>query len=93
MQYRHDFLYNFNVNNLMLQQSVRQLTEPIRKKAIDFLETGYQRQLTYKHKDGSYSAFGPSSGTSGSTWLTAFVVRSFMQAKPHIYVDTGTAIC
>ncbi|ODM93569.1 hypothetical protein Ocin01_13117 [Orchesella cincta] len=70
-------------------QSTRQLTEPIRKKAIDFLETGYQRQLTYKHTDGSYSAFGPASGTAGSTWLTAFVVRSFMQAKPHIFVDTS----
>lgn len=29
--------------------------------------TGYQRQLTYKHQDGSYSAFGERDA-SGSMW-------------------------
>lgn len=28
---------------------------------------GYQRELTYKHNDGSYSAFGQSD-ESGNTW-------------------------
>jgi len=28
---------------------------------------GYQRELTYKHNDGAYSAFG-SRDSSGSTW-------------------------
>ena len=28
---------------------------------------GYQNELTYKHKDGSYSAFGERDG-SGNTW-------------------------
>lgn len=48
--------------------------------------TGYQRELTYKHLDHSYSAFGKSDA-SGSTWLTAFVVKSFAQARPFIFVD------
>lgn len=31
------------------------------------LLAGYQRELTYKHDDGSYSAFGKSD-ESGNTW-------------------------
>ncbi|KAL4240835.1 hypothetical protein ACF0H5_001623 [Mactra antiquata] len=58
----------------------------IMKKAKDFMETGYQRELTYSHSDGSFSAFGESD-KSGSTWLTAFVLKSFVQAKPYIFVD------
>ncbi|XP_064546524.1 CD109 antigen isoform X1 [Drosophila montana] len=55
-------------------------------KAKKFLEIGYQRELTYKHDDGSYSAFGKSD-PSGSTWLTAYVVRSFHQAARYTDVD------
>ena len=50
------------------------------------MKIGYQRELTYRHSDGSYSAFGIRD-QSGSTWLTAFVVRSFAQAAKYIYVD------
>ncbi|GFW83390.1 pregnancy zone protein [Trichonephila clavipes] len=46
----------------------------------------YQRELNYRHKDGSYSAFG-SSDSEGSLWLTAFVVKSFGQARRFIDVD------
>lgn len=63
-----------------------QLTKAIESKALNFMEIGYQRELTYKHPDGSFSAFGKSDD-SGSTWLTAFVVRSFLQAKNHIMVE------
>ncbi|XP_037047883.1 CD109 antigen-like [Bradysia coprophila] len=63
-----------------------QLTKSIESKAKNFMEIGYQEELTYKHNDGSFSAFGKSDG-SGSTWLTAFVVRSFLQARNHIMVD------
>jgi hypothetical protein len=47
---------------------------------------GYQRELNYRHTDGSYSAFGDTDA-EGSMWLTAFVVKSFAQARPYIYVD------
>ena len=50
------------------------------------MESGYQRELTYKHTDGSFSAFG-NSDPSGSTWLTAFVARWFIQASKHISVE------
>ncbi|XP_035316208.1 murinoglobulin-2-like isoform X1 [Cricetulus griseus] len=49
---------------------------------------GYQRELNYKHKDGSYSSFGDQDGQSeGNTWLTAFVLKSFAQARAFIFVD------
>lgn len=63
-----------------------QLTKAIESKALNFMEIGYQKELTYKHPDGSFSAFG-ASDDSGSTWLTAFVVRSFLQARNHIMVE------
>lgn len=43
--------------------------------------------MTYQRDDASYSAFGKSDPT-GSTWLTAFVCRSFKQAKEFIFVDS-----
>ncbi|XP_076859341.1 alpha-2-macroglobulin-like protein 1 isoform X2 [Brachyhypopomus gauderio] len=63
-----------------------QLTPTIRTKATSFLLSGYQRELTYKHTDGSYSAFGMSD-SSGNTWLTAFVMKSFQHAKRYIFID------
>nr|CAD7461328.1 unnamed protein product [Timema tahoe] len=59
---------------------------------LNILENGsrtyhrYQRELNYRHTDGSYSAFG-NSDSSGSMWLTAFVLKSFAQARTHIFVD------
>lgn len=48
---------------------------------------GYQRQLTYKRSDGSYSAFG-NRDKYGSMWLTSFVLKSFAKASKHIYIDS-----
>ncbi|XP_075697342.1 alpha-2-macroglobulin-like protein 1 [Rhinoderma darwinii] len=63
-----------------------QLTDEIVETANRYMETGYQNELNFKHKDGSYSAFGDSD-PSGSTWLTAFVARVLFLAQTHIYVD------
>lgn len=63
-----------------------QLTEEIKSKAIGYLTQGYQKQLSYKHLDGSYSTFGYNDG-QGNTWLTAFVYKSFAQANRYIYID------
>ena len=43
-------------------------------KATGLMEDGYQRQLAYKLRDGSFSPFGESDGR-GSTWVTALVAR------------------
>ncbi|CAB1330744.1 unnamed protein product, partial [Coregonus sp. 'balchen'] len=47
---------------------------------------GYQRELSFQRDDGSFSAFG-ASDTSGSTWLTAFVLRCFLQARSFMQID------
>lgn len=60
------------------RQNTGQLTDAIGAKALSFMETGYQKEMTYKRDDGSFSAFG-NSDAAGSTWLTAFVARSFRQ--------------
>lgn len=52
------------------------------------LNKGYQRELNYRHPDGSYSAFGTNdSEDESSIWLTAFVLKSFAQAQSLIHID------
>lgn len=63
-----------------------QVKPEIMAKAELLMLTGYQRELTYRHRDGSFSAFGESD-ESGSLWLTAFVLKSFAQADGLIYID------
>ncbi|XP_064106159.1 alpha-1-inhibitor 3-like isoform X3 [Macrobrachium nipponense] len=81
-------MLNFAPNIFILQylDASNQTTKDIANKAIDFMKQGYQRELKYRHQDGSYSAFG-SSDESGSTWLTAFVLKSFAQARQYIQID------
>lgn len=67
-------------------EKVGRLRDSLRHKIVTHLETGYQRQLTYKRGDGSFSAFGKQD-KMGSTWLTAFVAKSFHQAKPYVTID------
>ena len=67
-------------------QSSGQLKPEIMAKAEKLMLTGYQRELTFRHTDGSFSAFG-NNDESGSLWLTAFVLKCFSQAKGLIYID------
>ncbi|XP_076797072.1 murinoglobulin-1-like [Arvicanthis niloticus] len=81
-------LFAPNIYVLKYLNETQQLTPKIKSKALGFLRAGYQRELNYKHKDGSYSAFGDQSGQSqGNTWLTAFVFKSFAQAQAFIFID------
>ncbi|XP_069609938.1 alpha-2-macroglobulin-like [Ranitomeya imitator] len=82
-------LFTPNIYILEYLNKTNQLTPEIRTKALSYLSTGYQKQLAYKHSDGSYSAFGPvyRRGNSGNTWLTAFVMKSFARAQPYIFID------
>ena len=63
-----------------------QLKPEVMAKAEHLMTTGYQRELTYRRSDGSFSAFGQSDA-EGSLWLTAFVLKSFAQADGLIYID------
>uniref|UniRef100_A0A672JGA0 Alpha-1-macroglobulin-like n=1 Tax=Salarias fasciatus TaxID=181472 RepID=A0A672JGA0_SALFA len=73
-----------NIYILQYLKGTEQLTPAIMEKAKNFLTSGYQRQLNYKHGDGAYSTFGTG---AGNTWLTAFVLRSFSKAQSFIYID------
>lgn len=63
-----------------------QLNPEVRAKAETFITTGYQRELTYRHDDGSFSAFGMEDD-SGSLWLTAFVLATFSNAREVQTID------
>ncbi|KAL6107852.1 cpamd8 [Pungitius sinensis] len=75
-----------NVFVLKYLRKTRQLSPAVENEATDYLLQGYQRQLTYKRQDGSYSAFGERD-SSGSMWLTAFVLKSFAQSRGFIFID------
>ena len=63
-----------------------QVKPEIMAKAEKMMVTGYQRELTYRRSDGSFSAFGDQD-KEGSLWLTAFVLKAFAQARGLIYID------
>ncbi|XP_064641564.1 complement C3-like [Lineus longissimus] len=57
---------------------IGKLTGKLEANAYDFITKGYESQLAYKKKDGSFAAwtYYPS-----SSWLTAFVTKVFCQAS------------
>ncbi|XP_055329152.1 alpha-2-macroglobulin-like [Paramacrobiotus metropolitanus] len=60
-------------------KQLNQLAEPQKSKLLANIQLGYQRELTYRRGDNSYSAWGKSD-PKGSTWLTAYVARVFAEA-------------
>jgi len=54
------------------------LTGNLEKTAYKYILSGFRRELTYKHPDGSYAAW---QRTPSSAWLTAFVTKVFCQAS------------
>ncbi|KAH1185863.1 hypothetical protein KIL84_018612, partial [Mauremys mutica] len=79
-------LFAPNIYVLDYLNKTGQLSEETKSKAIGYLVSGYQKQLSYKHPDGSYSIFG-TRDKEGNTWLTAFVYKSYAQAKRYIFID------
>lgn len=49
--------------------------------AKKYMNTGFKREQTYRHEDGSYSVWGPKQDKVGSMWLTSFVLKVFSQAS------------
>ncbi|XP_076066334.1 alpha-1-inhibitor 3-like isoform X3 [Oratosquilla oratoria] len=95
-------LVRFAPNIFVMQylEASQQLTPEIAARLKRNMERGYERQLTYRHDDGSYGAFErtvsrdfPPPGESakeeesGSTWLTAFVIKTYALAKQYIFID------
>ncbi|MBZ3881998.1 CD109 antigen [Sciurus carolinensis] len=81
-------MINFAPNIYILDYLTKkkQLTDNIKEKSLSFMRQGYQRELLYQRDDGSFSAFG-NNDPSGSTWLSAFVLRCFLEADPYIDID------
>ncbi|XP_017551199.1 CD109 antigen isoform X2 [Pygocentrus nattereri] len=81
-------MINFAPNVYILQylSITGRVNEEIRSKALTYMTQGYERELSYQRIDGSFSAFGDSD-SSGSTWLSAFVLRCFLQARAFMYID------
>ncbi|XP_067308332.1 pregnancy zone protein-like [Pseudorasbora parva] len=73
-----------NIYILLYLKVTGQLTAAIRETAMGYLQSGYQRELNYRHNDGSFSTFGYD---ESNTWLTAFVLRSFGLARQFIFID------
>ncbi|GFR23611.1 murinoglobulin-1 [Trichonephila clavata] len=83
-------MVKFTPNYLVLDYltDIGKLTDKTKTQAIRNLNTGYQRELNYRHNDGSFSAFG-AVDKEGSMFLTAFVLRSFYEAKRYIAIDNN----
>ncbi|XP_076155900.1 CD109 antigen-like [Alosa pseudoharengus] len=62
------------------------INKEIAGKALAYMKEGYNRELSYLRDDGSFSGFGQRD-PSGSTWLTAFVLRCFLQAQAFMQID------
>ncbi|XDV16017.1 hypothetical protein PO909_015910, partial [Leuciscus waleckii] len=60
-----------------------------RNEAINHINTGYQRELTFRKPDGSFAA---SMSTTSSTWLTAYVAKVFAMASDLINIEENV-IC
>lgn len=50
--------------------------------------------MKYRHNDNSYSAWGENqyNNATGSSWLTAFVVKSMAQSSDFIVIDNDDII-
>uniref|UniRef100_A0A8B9NRJ9 OVOS protein n=1 Tax=Apteryx owenii TaxID=8824 RepID=A0A8B9NRJ9_APTOW len=81
-------LFAPNMYVLDYLNKTEQLSEEVKFKAIGYLVSRYQKQLSYKHPDGSYSVFG-TKDKEGNIWLTVFVYKSSAQANRFIYIDAN----
>ncbi|XP_051954493.1 CD109 antigen [Xyrauchen texanus] len=75
-----------NIYVLQYLRSTGQAEEQTRSRAMSYVMQAYERELSYQRFDGSFSAFGDSD-YSGSTWLSAFVLRCFLQAQSFLSID------
>lgn len=67
-------------------KSTKQLTEEVKSKAFFFLSNGYQKQLSFKNYDGSYSVFRQRN-QKGSMWLSALTFKTLERMKEYVYID------
>ena len=69
-----------------LTSKAKMSTKSLIEKTRKYVQIGYENQLKYKRFDGSFSAFGDKD-QNGSSWLTAFIIKSFTQVRDFIHID------
>lgn len=86
-------MFNFAMNLMSMSylRSTGQDTIEVRKEVFKNLNLLYQRQLTFRNRDGSFSVFKTSK--EPSVWLTAFVTQYLHQAtsqewENYIFIDS-----
>lgn len=57
------------------------------EKAKNHMSNAYQRQLTFRQQSGSFNPFNDYYRSRPDNWQTAYVVRSFIQARKYITID------
>ncbi|XP_046546347.1 CD109 antigen-like isoform X2 [Haliotis rubra] len=70
--------------------STGQMTSSNQQKLSSYIKQGYQHELQYQLRDDSFSTFDTDS--IGSTWLTSFVVKSFMEASDMVYISEDVIV-
>lgn len=85
-------MFNFASNLLMISflRQTGQESPEVKREVFKHLNLLYQRQLSFRNKDGSFRVF--KSSPEPSVWLTAFVARYLHQAtaqewENYIYID------
>lgn len=85
-------MFNFAVNfyTLVYLKLSGQRQVEVEKQAFHYLHTAYQRQMSYRNQDGSFSPFRWNSAPS--VWLTAFCARILSMATSQewenfLYID------
>uniref|UniRef100_A0A8D3CPR0 Complement component c3a, duplicate 5 n=1 Tax=Scophthalmus maximus TaxID=52904 RepID=A0A8D3CPR0_SCOMX len=56
-----------------------------RNEALQHIKTGYQNELAFRNKDGSFAVW---TNRKGSTWLTAYVAKVFTMANTLVAVQS-----
>lgn len=79
-----NFVPNIVILDYLSDTSV--VVDKVKSKALRYLKSGYQNELKFKRSDGSFSVWGRLD-SEGSTFLTAFVAKSFRLAAAHIDID------
>ncbi|XP_060947396.1 CD109 antigen [Limanda limanda] len=81
-------MINFAPSIYVLQylSATGQADQETTARATGYMLSGYERELTFQRTDDSFSAFGDRD-SAGSTWLSALVLRCFLQARSFISID------
>lgn len=65
-------------------RTVGKISGPDEDRALGFIRAGYQKILTYRKPDGSFSIW---TNRPSSLWLTAFVLRNLCEARKSTMID------